>query len=155
MLRELVTRFSSVIAERRASVRRKYSVPLKVCFLPDKSPVRRAGPCEESFLSGETCDVSETGIGFEVSAIRIKEKYLVGQDRLLNVELDLSGLKVRMTVRGVRYERVGIHLSDERYLIGAAIVDVNEEDRPVYEKFLKHGPRKAQGLTSIIELGVE
>jgi len=99
--------------------------------------------------------VSETGIGFEVSAIRIKEKYLVGQDRLLNVELDLSGLKVRMTVRGVRYERVGIHLSDERYLIGAAIVDVNEEDRPVYEKFLKHGPRKAQGLTSIIELGVE
>ncbi|MBK9155014.1 MAG: PilZ domain-containing protein [Chloracidobacterium sp.] len=155
MLRELVARFSSTIAERRASVRRKYSVPIKVCFSPDKSPVRRAGPCEEAYLSGETCDASETGIGFEVSSIRIKERYLVGQDRLLNVELDLSGRKVRLTVRGVRYERVGIHLTNERYLIGAEIIEVNPEDQPAYTRFLKHGPMKGQATTSIIEVGVE
>ena len=42
MLRELVSRFSSTIAERRASVRKKLHVPVKVCFAPkrlfDKKP---------------------------------------------------------------------------------------------------------------------
>lgn len=154
MLRELVSRFSSTIAERRASVRKKYNVPAKVCFAAEKSLVK--GRCDETFLSGETSDVSETGIGFVVSAIRIKEKYLVGQDRILNVELDLSGRKVRMKVRGVRYERIGIHLSTERYLIGAAIIEVNDEDKSAYDHLLKHGHKAASGqLTSMIELGVE
>ena len=153
MLRELVSRFSSTIAERRASVRKKYNVPVKVCFAPDKTPVK--GRCEDAFLSGETSDVSETGIGFIVSSIRIKERYLVGQDRVLNVELDLSGRKVRMQVRGVRYERIGIHLSTERYLVGASIVDVNEEDKAAYEHLLQQGNKANKPLTSIIELGVE
>ena len=153
MLRELVSRFSSTIAERRASVRKKYNVPVKVCFAPDKTLVR--GRCEDALLSGETSDVSETGIGFIVSSIRIKERYLVGQDRVLNVELDLSGRKVRMQVRGVRYERIGIHLSTERYLVGASIVDVNEEDKTAYEHLLQHGHKANKPLTSIIELGVE
>lgn len=155
MLRELVARFSSTIAERRASVRRKYSVPIKVCFAPEKSPVRRAGPCEEAFLSGETTDVSETGLGFVVASIRIKEKYLVGQDRPLNVELDISGRRIRLLVRGVRYERIGIHLSDERYMIGAEIIEVNAEDQQAYTRFLKQGPKKGQAMNSIIEVAVE
>lgn len=153
MLRELVSRFSSSIAERRASVRRRYNVPIKVCFAPEKSMVRSHGRCDEAFLSGETCDVSETGIGFVVSSIRIKEKYLVGQDRLLNLELDLSGRKVRLQVQGVRYERVGIHLSTERYIIGAAIVNVNDEDKPAYEHFLRYGNKAGASLPSIVEVG--
>lgn len=153
MLRELVSRFSSTIAERRASVRKKHSVPIKVCFAPDKSPVK--GRCDDAFISGETNDVSETGIGFVVSAIRIKEKYLVGQDRVLNVELDLSGRKVRMQVRGVRYERIGIHLSTERYLVGASIVAVNEEDKAAYEHLLRHGHKTGGQISSIVELGVK
>lgn len=149
MLRELVSRFSSTIAERRASVRRRYNVPVKVCFAPEKSLVK--GECKDAFLSGETSDVSETGIGFVVSSIRMKEKYLVGQDRVLNVELDLSGRKVRMQVRGVRYERIGVHLSTERYLVGASIVAVNEEDTATYEHFLRHGHKMNVPLSSIVE----
>lgn len=149
MLRELVSRFSSTIAERRASVRKRYSVPVKVCFAPEKSLVK--GRCDEAFLSGETSDVSETGIGFVVSSIRIKEKYLVGQDRVLNVELDLAGTKIRMQVRGMRYERIGVHLSTERYLIGASIVAVNEEDKAAFDHLLRHGHKAARPLASIIE----
>ncbi|NOT49418.1 MAG: PilZ domain-containing protein [Acidobacteria bacterium] len=149
MLRELVTRFSTTIAARRASIRNNYNVPVKVCFAPEKSLVK--GRCDEAFLSGETSDVSETGIGFVVSSIRIKEKYLVGQDRLLNVELDLSGQKIRMQVRGMRYERVGVHLSTERYLIGASIVAVNEEDTAAYKHFLNHGNEAARSLSSVVE----
>lgn len=153
MLRELVSRFSRTVAERRASVRKKYNLPVKVCFAPEKSLVK--GRCDEVFLSGETADISATGIGFVVSSIRIKEKYLVGQDRLLNVELDLAGTKVRMQVRGVRYERIGIHLSTERYLIGAHIVSMSEDDEAAYTLLLKQGHKTAQPVTSMLEVGIK
>ncbi len=144
------------MAQRRAAARKGYNVPVKVCFAPEKnSPVKSHGRCDEAFLSGETSDVSDTGVGFFVSSIRIKEKYLVGQDRLLNLELDLSGRKIRMQVRGVRYERVGIHLSTERYAVGATIVSVNEEDQAAYEHLLRHGHNSGNPISSIIEVGAE
>lgn len=156
MIRELFSKLSRTISERKASVRRRHSVPVKVCFTPEKkSLVKSQGRCDDLFLSGETSDVSETGIGFVVASIRIKEKYLVGQDRLLNLELDLSGEKIRMQVKGVRYERVGIHLSTERYLVGAEIVSVNEEDAAAYEDFLKHGHSSGGPLSSIVEVGAK
>lgn len=153
MLRELVSRFSSTIAERRASVRKKYNVPVKVCFSPEKDGLRSS--CDDLFLSGETTDVSETGIGFVVSAIRIREKYLVGQERILNVELDLSSKRVRMKVRGRRYEKVGIHLSTEKYLVGGEIISVDDADRQAYEHFLAHGHKSANNLSPVLELEVE
>src|SRR5687767_14440047 len=127
MLRELVSRFSVTWIERRASVRQKYPVRVKVCFAPEKNPNNITRTCEELFLSGETVDLSETGIGFVVSSIRIKEKYLVGQERILNVEMDLAGKTIHMQVLGKRYERVGIHASTERYLVGATITDMSDE----------------------------
>jgi hypothetical protein len=149
MLRELVSRFSSTIAERRASVRKKLNVPVKVCFSPEKAGLRSS--CDDLFLSGETTDVSETGIGFVVSSIRIKEKYLVGQDRVLNVELDLGGTKVRMKVKGVRYEKVGIHISTEKYLVGAHIETIDETDLQAYTDFLANGHKSAKNLATVFE----
>ena len=107
--------------------------------------------CEEAFLAGETVDLSESGIGFIVSSIRIKEKYLAGQERLLNVELDLAGKRVRMQVMGMRYERVGIHVSTEKYLVGAAIVEMNEEDRDAYDHFLNNGKKLMQNYSPVME----
>lgn len=155
MLRELVSRFSSTITERRASPRRKLNVPVKVCFAPQDNPLRSGGsPCTEAFLSGETIDLSDTGIGFVVSSIRIKERYLVGQDRTLNIELDLAGKKVRMSVLGKRYERVGIHLSAEKYLIGAVITEISDHDRQMYTHFLNHGKKLMQNYRPALEFEV-
>ena len=151
MIRELVSRFSRTITERRASVRRKFTVPVKVCFAPEKNKANLTMSCEEAFLAGETVDLSESGIGFIVSSIRIKEKYLAGQERLLNVELDLAGKRVRMQVMGMRYERVGIHVSTEKYLVGAAIVEMNEEDRDAYDHFLNNGKKLMQNYSPAME----
>ena len=155
MLRELASRFSVSWIERRASVRKKFQVPVKVCFAPEKNPHNLTVSCEEHFLSGETVDLSETGIAFVVASIRIKEKYLVGQERLLNVEMDLAGKKIRMKVLGKRYERVGIHASTERYLVGAAITEMSQDDRQKYEYFLRNGKKllKAAGIPAF-EMGV-
>ncbi len=155
MLRELASRFSLTLIERRASVRKKFQVPVKVCFAPEKNPMNLTVSCDESFLSGETVDLSESGIAFVVSSIRIKEKYLVGQERVLNVELDLAGKKVRMQVLGKRYERVGIHASTERYLVGAAIHEMSADDRQKYEYFVRNGKKLLKGAgIPALEMGV-
>jgi hypothetical protein len=152
MIRELVERFNKTITERRASVRRKFQVPVKVCFAAVSDPMKLNGPCDDSFITGETVDMSDSGIGFLVSSIRINEKYLVGQNRPLNVELILAGKKVRMRVMGVRYERVGVHLSTEHYLIGAAIEEMSQKDRAAYEHFLNNGKKLLQSYKPALEL---
>ena len=156
MLRELASRFSVSWIERRASVRKKFSLPVKVCFAPEKNPHNvTTTSCDDDYLSGETVDISETGIAFVVSSIRIREKYLVGQERLLTVELDLAGKKISMKVLGKRYERVGIHASTERYLVGAAIEEMSQDDRQKYEYFLRNGKKllKTAGIPAF-EMGV-
>ena len=147
MLRELASKFSITWIERRASARKKFQVPVKVCFAPEKNPHNIQGRCDDSFLAGETVDLSETGLGFIVSSIRIKEKYLVGQERVLKVELDLAGKKVSMRVMGMRYERVGIHSTTERYLVGAEITEMSDDDRQKYEFFLKNGKKLLKTAT--------
>ena len=136
-------------------MRKKFQVPVKVYFAPEKNPNNVTRTCEDLFLAGETVDLSETGIGFLVTSIRIKEKYLVGQERLLNVELDLAGKKVRMQVLGKRYEPVGLHDSTERYLVGAAITEMSPEDAQRYEFFLRNGKKllKTPGVPAF-EMGV-
>jgi hypothetical protein len=104
-------------------------------------------------ISGEAADVSKTGIAFIVGAIRVKEFYLVGQDRKLNVELDLPGRKVKMKVIGRRYEKVGIHVSAERYLIGAEIVEMEESHRQAYERFLRYGAKRPGSTSPSWEMG--
>lgn len=156
MLRELASRFSVSLVQRRASVRKKFQAPVKVCFAPEKNLHNlTTTSCDDLFISGETVDISETGIAFIVSSIRIKEKYLVGQERVLKVELDVSGKKIQMRVLGKRYERVGIHDSTERYLVGAAITEMSPEDRQRYEYILKNGKKllRASGVPSL-EMGV-
>jgi PilZ domain len=155
MLRELVSRFSVTLVERRAAVRKKYQVPVKVCFAPEDNPHNITRTCDDLFLSGETVDLSESGIGFVVSSIRIKEKYLVGQERILKVEIELAGKKITMQVLGKRYERVDIHDSTEKYLVGAAITHMRPEDREKYEYFLKNGKKllKTAGVPAL-EMGV-
>lgn len=155
MIRELASLFSRTLTERRAAPRRKYHVPVKVCFAPERNPNNLTAKCDEQFLSGETTDVSESGIGFIVSAIRVKEKYLVGQDRPLNVELDIAGRKIRMQVMGVRYERVGIHSSTEKYLIGARITDMSADDKRKYEFFLQNGKKLQKNVSPAFEMGID
>ena len=155
MLRELAAKFSVSWIERRASLRKEFQVPVKVCFAPESNPHNLTLSCEEQFLSGETVDLSESGIAFVVSSIRIKEKYLVGQERILNVDMDLAGKKIRMRVLGKRYERVGIHASTERYLVGAFITDMSPDDRQKYEYFLRNGKKLLKTVSvPALEMGV-
>ncbi|HEY0658153.1 MAG TPA: PilZ domain-containing protein [Pyrinomonadaceae bacterium] len=139
MIRRLISKFNRSLAERMVAERYKHSVPIKVWFEPDKMAGKSKLPVEKLTIFGETKDLSGSGIGFIVSSIRIRENYLVGEGCTLNVEIDLPTGKVQMQVIGRRYEQVGQHISTARYLIGAQIVNIGDEDRDVYEHFLVHG----------------
>ena len=145
MIRKLISKFSKTVTERVVAQRRKYEVPIKIWFEPDRATGRLKMPLESLFITGETKDMSKTGIGFIVPAIRIQENYLVGGSRTLNVELDLPGGKVGMQVVGMRYEEVGEHISTARFLVGAKIMQISDEDREIYEYFLRHGNKRKKG----------
>lgn len=158
MIRNLVSRINGMIIERAHAARRKYHAPIKIWFAPQLNTGNLKSSAEGIHLSGETFDLSGSGIGFVVSSIRIKENYLVGQERLLKVEIDLPGGKVRMKVIGRRYERIGVHLSMEKYLVGAEIVEMSKNDREAYDHFLRFGTkqiRAAAAAAAGMELEVE
>ena len=123
------------------SSRRHHKASIKVWFEPDAPTEKARTEACSSCILGETADISRTGIGFLVPSIRIKEKYLVGQERNLNIEIDLPTGKVFMRAVGRRYEKVGIHLSDERFFVGAQILSLTGPDRERYESFLTNGYR--------------
>ena len=113
---------------------------MKVWFDPESNTERAIHLAKTQCILGETIDISRSGIAFIVPSIRSQEKYLVGQERGLNVEIDLPTGKVQMRVKGRRYEKVGIHISTERFLVGAHIETLTGSDKEIYETFLKRAP---------------
>lgn len=145
MIRKLVSKFSKTINERVVSPRKKYEFPVKIWFEPERMTARLKMPNENLVITGETKDLSKSGIGFIVSAIRINENYLVGGGRVLNAELDLPSGKIQMQIVGMRYEEVGHHISTARFLVGAKITKMNDDDREAFEYFLRHGNKRKKG----------
>ena len=144
MLRELINKFNCSLSERMVSPRRRHTAPLKVWFDPDTDTERSAEQARVACIFGETVDLSRTGVGLLVPSIRLKEKYLVGHDRPLNIEIDLPTGKVYLRAIGMRYEKVGIHISTERFHVGVHILSLQGQDRENYEAFLRNGNRRAK-----------
>jgi hypothetical protein len=155
MIRELVTKLSGVLERNKHSIRKRCDAPVRISFEPTRTTGNLHTTMEGLSISGEAADVSRTGIAFIVPSIRVKEFYLVGQDRLLNVELDLPDGKVRMKVLGKRYIKVGQHLSDERFFVGAEIVEMRREDRQIYDEFLRFALKRAKTAEPSLEMGID
>ena len=155
MLRELITKINRSMSERMVAPRKKHSAPIKLWFDADIKSEHAQEAARAACIIGETIDVSKSGIGFLVPSIRTKEKYLVGQERTINVEIDLPTGKIFMKVLGKRYKKVGIHISTERFLVGAAICSLDGTDRDNYEAFLKEGHRLAKAPAHGLELGID
>jgi hypothetical protein len=155
MLRELVTKLSGVLERNSHSIRKKCDAPVRISFEPVRTTGNLHTTMEGLAISGEAADVSKTGIAFIVPSIRVKEFYLVGQDRRLNVELDLPDGKVRMTVVGRRYIKIGQHLSDERFFVGAEIVEMKSHDRQIYDEYLRFALKGAKTAAPSLEMGID
>lgn len=152
MIRKLLAEFNKSISKRVVASRHKYEVPIKLSFEPDRNTGRLQKLQENIYITGETKDLSNTGIAFVVASIRLKENYLVGENRMLNAEIDLPNGKVKMQIVGQRYEQVGKPVSVTHYLVGAKILRMTADDQELYRDFLRHGRKIKAGS---LKLGID
>ncbi|MEQ1605922.1 MAG: hypothetical protein ABL999_13745 [Pyrinomonadaceae bacterium] len=155
MLRKLISRFNRSLSESMVSSRRRHTAPVKIWFEPEINSERARELARASCVLGETYDISRSGISFIVPSIRVKEKYLVGHERPLHVEIDLPTGEIEMIVMGKRYEKVGVHISTERFLVGAHILKLKGGDKEAYETFVKRGHRGTRRAAGSLELGID
>ena len=157
MIRKLVSTLNSKILRRLSPSRRELHVPVTITLGPDKNTGKLSLKKEDYCIAGETVDLSEGGMSFIVDSIRLKDQYLVGEDRVLNAQLDLPNGKISLKVIGLRYEQVGQHASIAKYLIGAKITDIGEIEAKIYKEYLRYGDkvmeRRARRLKVKMEEG--
>src|ERR1044072_2104745 len=114
--RRIVSRLRRFVGNRRHS--KRVRARLRFTLSLSDPRVSSNGFRRLPSLDGHTLDVSATGLGLVVPAIRIGEHYLAGDDRKLHIKLELPGGAVELRVATVRYES----LDDEAgYVIGARI----------------------------------
>lgn len=131
--RRMVAQLRRLVGNRRMARR----VPVRLDFtLSLEDPrVSRNGSRRVPPLSGHTLDVSTTGLGLVVPAIRIGGYYLAGTERRLFLKLTLpeSG-PVEIRVIPVRYESLEDDPGESGYIIGAKIEEMSEEHRKRYNQ---------------------
>lgn len=154
MIRALISKLNKQVMSRLSPSRCDLKVPVNVSIQFERKTGSLLDKIEALSIGGETKDMSETGIAFYVDSIRLREHYLVGENRVLNVKLDLPKCAVRMQVVGLRYERIELHSSNSKYLIGATIVKMETLDREVYKEFLLLGDKTVKGKIPRFQTGI-
>ena len=134
LTRTIVSRLRQYMGDRRHSKRRNTSLPFCLSLISAAKPLN--GTRRISSIEGHTLDLGERGLALVVPAIRLGEHHLVGENRSLNVKLELPDGPVEMQVLPVRYESLEDHETETGYLIGAKIVAMAEEDRARFSEYL-------------------
>lgn len=147
-----MTKLQSLMIERRNAPRHQFCVPVTISIPPGKNPSANLLQQKTLQTSGFTKDLSDVGIGFYVSSIRLHEFYLVGDNRQLIAKVELPEGDVTMKIIGMRYERESGNSTELKYLIGARIAEMDSADREIYRRFLrqknKHGKFPIQDFLS-------
>src|SRR5215213_3324639 len=139
--RRIVSQLRRFIGNRRRSKRVRARLAFTLSL--SDSRVSTNGSRRLPALDGYTLDVSITGLGLIVPAIRIGEHYLAGADRKLHVKLELPSGPVEMKVVTVRYENLE---DDSGYLIGARILEMSDSDRVSFESHVANAVKNQPGI---------
>ncbi len=91
-------------------------------------------------MEGHTLDISATGLALIVPAITLGEHHLVGENRSLNVKLQLPVGPIDLQVTPVRYESLDEHETETGYLIGVKILEMSAEDRAKFVEYVSTFP---------------
>lgn len=150
MLRKLFSKLSNSFNQSVVSPRQSFNAPVRIWLEPLKTTGRLEMPGKLKVAYGETRNLSETGIAFVVSSIRVEENYLVGEGRMLNAEIEFPEGRISMQVMGRRYEPIANSDGTSRYLIGASIEKMSEGHRHIYDNFLRQGIRRSKRGGSVI-----
>ena len=138
LFRSLAARLREYIKDRRQAERRKVELPVTVSLIEKVKKVNSRKPL--ATLRGHTRDISADGLALVVSAIHIDGHYLVGEGRILQVQLELPDGAVQIKVNPVRYERLEENESTVGYLIGSGITNISDDDRKRFLAYIAQLP---------------
>lgn len=150
MLRRFFSKLSNSFSQSVVSPRQSFHAPVRIWFEPLKTTGKLEMPDKMQSIFGETKNLSETGVAFVVSCIRVEGHYLVGDERVLNAEVELPEGRIRMQIVGRRYEPVENGNGNNKYLIGASILRMSEGHRQIYENFLRQGIRRSKRAGAVL-----
>jgi hypothetical protein len=135
LVRSMVARMRVYIGNRRRARRYRRSVRFTVSIFDAK--LSREQLEHAPYLEGDTSDLSQSGLGLIVPAIRINDRYLTATDQTLHLLLELPSGRVEMRVAPVRYEQLERAGAASGYLIGVRISGMSDDDRARFEDYLR------------------
>ncbi|MEP6570937.1 MAG: PilZ domain-containing protein [Acidobacteriota bacterium] len=125
--RTIVSRLRQYLGDRRHSNRQRVRLELSLSLASATKGLN--GTRRVVSMDGYTVDMSANGLALIVPQITLGEHHLVGENRSLNVTLQLPDGPVEMQAAPVRYERIEDNESGTGYLIAVKIVGMPEDDR--------------------------
>jgi len=134
LARSIVSRLRQYVGDRRHAKRQKIRLVFTLSIVSQAKSLDGATRIDS--LEGHTLDVSPTGMALIIPTIRLGEHHLVGENRSLNVKLELPDESVAMQVASVRYERLDEHKTETGYLIGVKITEMSEADRAKFTAYV-------------------
>jgi hypothetical protein len=129
LARRIAARLREFIGDRRRARHCRARLLFSVSVVGQK-PTSNGAQRPRS-IDGHTLDISATGLALVVPAIRVGEQYLMGENRRLEIRLELPEGTVAMQAIPVRYESLEDG-TENGYLIGVQVEQMTEQDRDQY-----------------------
>ena len=133
LTRSIAARLRKYISNRRRAVRLRHRLPFSLSLVDDRLA---KGSRQPRSIDGYTLDISASGLALIVTVIRIGDQYLAGENRRLQIKLELGDGPVTIQGTSVRYEQLDENESERGYLIGVTITTMSEPDRARYDEFI-------------------
>jgi PilZ domain len=132
--RTIVSRLRQYVGDRRHSKRQRVRLKLSLSLISATKGLN--GARRINWMDGHTLDLSSNGLALVVPRITLGEHHLVGENRGLNLKLQLPDGPVEMQATPVRYERLEDDQSETGYVIAAKIVRMSDDDRARYSAYV-------------------
>ena len=134
LIRSVVSRVRVYFKDRRQSPRLRIRLlfSLSICRDANANGSARQG----HILKGHTRDISAHGLALTVPQVHLDGYHLAAEERQLQLILELPNDLVSMIVVPARYEMLDEAALGCRYLIGAQIRQISDEDRERYLSFI-------------------
>jgi hypothetical protein len=132
--RTIVSRLRQYVGDRRHSKRQRVHLGLSLSLASATKNLNSTRRVVS--LDGHTLDLSANGMALVVPQITLGEHHLVGENRSLNIKLQLPGGPVELQAAPVRYQRFDDDESETGYLIAVKIVGMSDEDRARFSAYV-------------------
>lgn len=136
MIRSITSRLREFIGNRRRAPRYSTRLSFDLSILETRANGGGHKQRRAASIAGHTADLSSSGVGLIVPAIRIGDQYLTGEARALRLALELPEATIQMRVLPVRHEQLQ-GAEGGGFLIGVRILELSAEDRAHYTAHLK------------------